>query len=368
MTNLVRIFLCIILTLTIESVQSQTTDLNTLDNAVYLEPLEPLDPQFPSNRVRRGQEGWVRFSFVVTPDGKAVDPVILDSVGGCGFEAAVLESISDWRFAATGEEWANQVRSQSFNMAGGRDRATSNFLRRYKRVMQHLAYEQTGDARKAVDSALEVGGWNLYESTMLWLMVGRVEGAEGNKPGKLESYRRALGVSNRNSLRGDDLRDLLARIFDLEMELSQYAGALRTLNRLRDEPGSEKELAERTDTVAELERMLSADEPLRASAILYSSCDSENSQSLWAYVPARPTFSFAALSGNVERFEVRCEHSRLRGLIEVDKTWSLPEKASNCQVFVFGEDGASFQFIEHASADADSVTEKAAVARSDVLD
>ena len=85
-------------------------------------------------------------------------------------------------------------------------------------------------------------------------------------------------------------------------------------------------------------------------------------------MPARRTFSFAALNGNVERFEVRCERERLEGLIEADKTWSLPASAKNCQVFVFGEDGASFEFVEHLETESDDATGLTTVARSDVLD
>ena len=38
------------------------------------------------------------------------------------------------------------------------------------------------------------------------------------------------------------------------------------------------------------------------------------------------------------------------------------------RVFVFGDDGASFQFVEHAAKGDRDVTGQAAVARSDVLD
>ena len=65
---------------------------------------------------------------------------------------------------------------------------------------------------------------------------------------------------------------------------------------------------------------------------------------------------------------MRCERERLEGPIEAEKTWSLPESAGNCQVFVFGEDGASFEFVEHHEAQVPDATDEAAVARSDVLD
>jgi hypothetical protein len=246
--------------------------------------------------------------------------------------------------------------------------ATSNFMRRYKGILQNLHYEENDKAREAVVATLERGGWNLYESTMLWLMVGRVEGALGNSAGKLEHYRRALGVSNRNSLDDDDLRELLSKIFILEMELSQYAAAQKTLNRLTLEPGSQQELAGIREQIAKLERQLASDAPISARATLFNPCNAKQGHPLWTYVPVRRTFSFAALNGNVERFEVRCERERLEGPIEAEKTWSLPDGAKNCQVFVFGDDGASFEFVEHLETESDDATGLTAVARSDVLD
>jgi len=56
------------------------------DAGVSATPLEQANPVFPSKGLRSGQEGWVRMSFVITPDGKAVDPVVIDATGGVSFE------------------------------------------------------------------------------------------------------------------------------------------------------------------------------------------------------------------------------------------------------------------------------------------
>jgi hypothetical protein len=200
------------------------------------------------------------------------------------------------------------------------------------------------------------------------MIVGRVDGAEGNNAGKLEHYRRALGVSNRNSLADDDLRDLLAKMFTLEMELEQYAAAKSTLNRLTALPGSEPQLAEMREQIAELEKQLDSDAPITAEATLFNPCNASDGEPLWSYTPVRRSFSFARLDGNVERFEVRCERNRLEGPVKAGTSWALPEDAKNCRVIVFGDDGASFQFVEHNETESPDATAEAAVARSDVLD
>jgi TonB family protein len=341
----------------------------SLDNAgVAATPLEQANPVFPSKGLRSGQEGWVSMSFVVTPDGRAIDPVVIDATGGVTFEQSARDVVSKWRFEAPASQLANNIVDIRFEIYRGRDMATSNFMRRYRRIMTHLHNEEPEDARTQVDSANELGGWNLYESTMLCLMLGRVDGAEGNTTGKLENYRRARGVSNRRSLDGEDRRDLLAKMFGLQYERGQYAAAQRTLALLKKEIGSKEAVAELQEQAAELDRRLGGMDPIVANGTLYNPCNCDAGVPLWSYQPVRRTFSFASLSGNVERFEARCDRDRLQRPVEANKRWTLPEDAGSCRVFVFGDDGASFDFVEHQDAEPDLVSEPAVVARSDVLD
>lgn len=340
-----------------------------IDNSlVAAAPVKQQNPGFPGSHIRRGQEGWVRLNFVITPDGRAVDPIVIDSTGGADFEKAARKALADWRFEPSETMLANNVVNIRFEIYRGRDKATSNFMRRYQRIMMHLRNEENEDARAQVDAAQALGGWNLYETTMLCLMLGRVDGAEGNISGKQENYERALAVSNRNSLGGEDRRELLAKLFDMQFDRAQYAAARTTLDLLRMERSSDREIVALAEKIAALDRRLEGDEPLRAQATVYNPCDCEAGNPVWSYEPARRTFSFANLSGNVERFEVRCEHDRLQDAVEAGNRWTAPGDAGSCRVFVFGDDGATFEFVEHGDAETGPASEPPAVARGNVLD
>jgi TonB family protein len=331
-------------------------------------PIEQRLPQFPGKGVRRGQEGWVHVHFVVTPDGRATDPVIVDSVGGVEFEKSVRDVVADWTFEPTGDRLVSASAVVRFETYRGRDLATSNFLRRYKDIVRDLHNEEFADAREKVDETAALGGWNLYESTMLWLMIGRIEGAEGNDVGKLEAYRRALAINNRAALNGEDRQDLLQQTFELEMGQSQYAAARKTLAKLEAQPDAEGAVEELAGLVMALEKQINGDAPITARATLFSPAGSAESESLWVYEPLRRTFSFAALNGNVERFEVRCERNRLDGAVAAGQAWTLPDDARDCRLFVFGDDGASFDFVEYAHSDSVDTAADAAVATNDGLD
>ncbi len=352
------------------SVFAKSFEIQMDTSGVAVPAVEQPAPAFPDGKMRRGQEGWVRLNFVVGPDGQAVDPIIVDSSGGSLFEQSALAVVSAWRFQPpeAGVELANNTVEVRFEIEGERDRATRNFLRRYRDIVHDLYYVNLDKARNQVDTANDFGGWNLYESTMLALLNARVEGAEGDTVEQLEHYRRALALSNRTALDGKDRREVLGKILDLEIETQQYGAALITLETLRAEAGSDADLAAFADTVARPERSINGSEPIVATATIYNPCNCDAGDPLWTYAPIRRSFSFDELNGNVERFEARCENNRISAQVETGTKWSLPADWGSCQLFVFGDDAATFKFIEHGEDTGDNDVGHSAVASSDVLD
>ena len=327
-------------------------------------------PNYPGHMVRRGQEGYVLMHFVVTRDGRAADPIIIDSSGGIGFEQEARKIIGKWRFEppAGDAELPDNMISIRSEMRLGREAASPNFLRRYRRAVTHLHRDEYEDARIQLDDAQQLGGWNLYETTMLWLMIGRVEGGEGNDIGKLEAYQRALRIATRRAIGGKDRRDLLSRIFGMQDQIGNFAGAVRTYRQLEREAGGEEETEALAARAGEIAELVESAPTITAGATIYNPCDCDEGEPLWYYQPARRTFSFARVSGNVERFEARCETGRLGGRVEEDRTWTLPPGGNACHVFVFGDDGASFDFVEHLEGGPNENDSETAVARSHVLD
>jgi len=332
--------------------------------------IEQAGPSYPENVIRKGQQGWIRMHFVVTPEGRAIDPIVIDSSGGAGFEEEARKAATGWRFEApaSSAELPNNLVNIRSKKGGGKESASRDFVRRYRRIVTHLYHEEVEVARQAIDSAYAKGGWNLYESVMFWLMAGRVDGAEGDMVGKLEKYRRALGISNRKSLDGDGRREALVKIFELEDQFGQYAHAMATFARLEKETENSAELAKFGPRAAEIAALVASEKTIAANATIYSPCDCVAGEPLWYYRPERRTFSFANLNGNVQRFEARCDSKRIRGDVVESKLWTLAPDWGSCRVFVFGDDGATFDFLEHLDDSQEESTGEAADARSHVLD
>lgn len=346
------------------SAQTYLIDVSNVGGAIVMEQEKP---GYPGGLVPLGQDGWVRMHFVITAEGNAVDPIIIDSSGGMPFEAEAMRSAETWQFAAppSGAEMPNNLVSIRTRIRRGKDSPGLDFVRAYNSIIKQIAAGRSDTARKKVHKAQEKGGWNLYESTLLWMLNGRIE---GDAAAKLEAYRRALSISSQRSLSNKDRLQLLGNIFALQDEAGHHADARRTFARLSSMDESSEAAAELAPRAAEIDALLLSEATLAARATIYNPCNCDAGQPLWYYRPARRTFSFANLNGNVQRFEARCDTHRVRDTVEEGKSWTLAPEWGNCRVFVFGDDGSSFDFMEQPIDDDKQNTGEAAVARNHVLD
>ena len=349
-------------------VLAEKYEIDVWNSGATATPIEQPDPAYPQSLEKSGQEGWVRMHFVVAPDGRAIDPLIIDSSGGPAFEDEARKALASWRFTPpeSGAEDAHNLVNIRSEVRGSRDSATKSFRREHQRIVLDLVHEKNDDARAKMDKLYAAGGFNTYESTMLWLMMGRVDGAEKNEAGKLEYYRRALAVSTPRTLRVENKRGLLEKIFELEDQFGHYTNALQAFRSLKAASGKVDVSEAVAARAAQIQELIDGEENIVAKAAIYNPCNCEAGEPLWYYKPARRTFSFANLSGNVERFEARCENHRVQGPVEAGTEWALAPEWGSCRVFVFGDDGATFEFVEHpAGAEDDAPT---AVVNDDVLD
>lgn len=330
----------------VDAKQQFDVRMTTTGSAVALVQ-EP--PAYPEDNVKRGQEGWVRMSYVVTPQGLAVDPIILDSSGGASFEAQARKIIAQWRFEPVAAELPYNVVNIWSEVRNGRDSASRGFIRQMNHVLDYHNDQRFDAASIQVDALAKRGGLNLYESTMMWLLTGRINAANDDAAGNLEKYGRALALGNTKALPSVDRIGLLENIFSLQAELQQFSAALKTRARLQKLKASAGALTRTAPLANQIKDALESPISTAAKATILNPCDCDEGEPLWHYVATKSNFSFANISGDVERFEARCAGHRIAATVSPDKVWPIDPEWGYCRVFVFGESGATFDFIEHTS-------------------
>lgn len=60
-----------------------------------------LELDYPDGALRRGVEGWVELSYLVTADGKVTNVKVLDATPAGTFEAAASRALSHMRYKPT---------------------------------------------------------------------------------------------------------------------------------------------------------------------------------------------------------------------------------------------------------------------------
>lgn len=75
---------------------SPTIAAPTIDNEVM--PLVRVPPQYPHTASRRGIEGVVTVSFIITKDGQVRDPIVVSAKPENIFDSAALTAVLKWKF------------------------------------------------------------------------------------------------------------------------------------------------------------------------------------------------------------------------------------------------------------------------------
>jgi TonB family protein len=304
--------------------------------ALAAEPVEKALPMFPSE-AKRGEEGWVQLSFVVSDDGRAVDPVVLASIGGDEFERSAIDALDGWRFEATGEEAGRNVVTMRFERSDDDDRASRNFMRWYVRIIEDFNADKVKAAREALDEVREKGGWTLFEATLLEILDSRIAAAEKDDASRLAALYRALNIGDEAALNVDTLRELYRSIIELETSANRLAAAKASFSALESLNFDEQSLAELARGIEAIENAgasINVDVEIR--------CDDEP----WSHTPTGRLLTFADVEQGVHRYEARCDAKRMAGTVENGLALSLPETWGNCDLLVFGDEGATFSLTE----------------------
>src|SRR5690349_9903703 len=63
-------------------------------------------PRYPDSERYEGKEGWVVVNLMVDPNGKPMEPTVVESTGNRTFEKEALRSVMSWTFepAALGDQ------------------------------------------------------------------------------------------------------------------------------------------------------------------------------------------------------------------------------------------------------------------------
>ena len=119
----------------------------------------------------------------------------------------------------------------------------------------------------------------------------------------------------------------------------QYADALGTYDLIK-----KYQIATSQDTklAGELEARIADTKPVEVRGWVHD----DSLGGAWRHELFRRKFEFYKINGKLDHFELYCNGRELRSAIEETSAWVIPPSWSQCEIFVFGDAGATFQFYE----------------------
>jgi len=329
----------------------QDNDGKSLATGTFAKAIEKNPPTYPRIAQRRGQEGWVIVSYVIQPDGRVTDPIIEDSSGIDSFEQETLRVVQTWRYepATWNGEAVEQYHTKhkltfAIEVPQGKRGAKKKFRDKYRDINALIQNGEIETAESMIDEAFESPGWNMYETTRLWLLSAQVQIEKGDDKETLTSLRRAAGGAE--FIEPEIYADILQELFALEFTLDLFSDALNTYAKMQQADALEG----RDDIIEAAERLqkfVSGTEPLVMNGLVEPHGSVE--EGIWSYRPLRRKLAFDNIDGHVDSIEFRCDWHRAKDKVSTDRTWEIPESWGNCNLYVYGDPGARFHLIEYAA-------------------
>ncbi len=310
-------------------------------------PIKRIEPRYPRIAQTRGQEGWVLVSFVVQPDGSVSDPVVDDSNGISSFETEALRTVKKWTYEPAMQDGKAVQQCQTktyltFEMEGSHG-ARRSFIKFHREAGDLINSGSIDAATELIDEKEATGQLNLYENARLWLLRSEIAGRQGNRRAQLAALRRGTtGLGNH--IEKGLYKKLLPVELRLELGQFEYSAALNTYETMKKHPDL---LEDNPDLVAMVEQLVNEVASQKALYLEGEIADCPDCKGNWSYKLLRREFTFETIAGQLNNFELRCDWKYFNDNPNKEVTWRVPANWGACHVYLYGEPGTKFKFLEY---------------------
>ncbi|KZN44100.1 energy transducer TonB [Pseudoalteromonas luteoviolacea] len=348
----------------LSAVSSQVTPANnpqigdihkeTIVNAVAVKRVEPV---YPVQAARKGQEGWVELSYVVNENGEVESVLVENSSGIRSFEKAALNAVKQWKFdpATQNNKPVKQCQNQiqmNFLLNNAEVGVSRRFLGRYKKLITKIENNELEGVPEKLEELRAINLGNFTENSHFWTAEARYYYKTGEKEKELEALNK-VAYRGKEYLNRDMYVASVARATILNLEKNKLKHAMLMFDKLSQTKGGESHTKQLFPYIDKVEAFI-ADE---SKQIWVQGEISE--RSIWQHDLARSAFTIANVQGNLTSLEVRCANQYSVYDVKQGLQWNIPQSWQRCRVYVHGSKGATFNLVETSSTEQTPSTGKA---------
>ncbi|MGB1262194.1 MAG: energy transducer TonB [Cognaticolwellia sp.] len=307
-------------------------------------PKVRVTPKYPKEAARQSREGWAKLSFIIEKDGSVSNVITKETSGSKDLTLAAKKAVMKWQYEPAMEngepiqQCANDV-LMMFRMDGnGASGATRRFQSLYKKTQTALSaknYPKTKELLKRFD---KIKYLHLSENNYLQLLSAQYAS---------EIDEHALQLSHLNKIvladtpeNAKQLLSILDQKFIIEIKLNRLKSAYNTFKRIKKMSIAAPYLEGYQEILKRVDNFINSDNELIVNGDI-------RSNDYWYHALVRNEFTLSNISGELTKMDIRCANKRHIYSIENNNTWKIPATWQQCQIFIFGENNATFSLIEH---------------------
>jgi TonB family protein len=300
--------------------------------------------KYPSIHQRRGQEGWVVLNYMINTSGKAYDIHIGDSSGGRGFEKAAVQSIEKaiYKPALLNGNTIDAGASMrfTFQLEGAVHGAGQKFHKTYRWLLKAIESDDREKSDRLM-GRLKVARNSLYEGAYFYVASFFYFKQWGSELQQHEAILKATYIDKGDGFLPEKLlTSLLWSRLSLEFKLNMLAGALNTIDLLR-ERGLNDEILSKLYTKEQKV------EAVRVSDKAFSVANRINGNYRAQHSLLKSSFHISNIEGRIAELRVHCDKGYLGFSFDPDINYRVKSGWRECELTVIGDPDTAFIVVEY---------------------
>lgn len=323
-----------------------------LTNSVYKEAqvIKYQAPIYPRIAAERGDEGWVRLSFVVSADASIKDIQVIDHSDVDAFIRPAINAASKYQFQPATQ---NGIPVDSieeikilFQMEGKPKGASRKFASKFRLFRKAILKEDRAKALVHLKALRTIKVNNHYEYAFLNLAEyyhGLLN--KDNDFVQITRLRAATRIANVEPyIPNDAWGDAMKSLFVLEARVGDYGAALDTFERIPDKKVF-------SDIRTKLDPFQQEIRQLRHNKTPISSKVKLNQRGFGYLDLLKPVFTVSNLDGQVDSFRLSCDSGISTVEFRLDSEYKIPESFGRCSLRIRGLAESRFDLVQLATTD-----------------
>jgi len=312
--------------------------------AVPIDRPQPVYPHRDTGFLDVYTEAQVDVRFTIGSDGVVKNANIERLLGPPEFGDSALAAVAQYKYQPAIEDGhpveQNRRIRFTFQISNPIVGARAKVVSAYRDAVQLAKDKKTDEAIAALKAIIGQQRLNFYERTMVAFVLASIYVDQSNNSLALDQIRDA--TLNEGGFLDKRAQENAIRLrISLEAANGEFAEAFAWFEILKkhvtvgDDDSSAK-------LVGRLHALLDDSTPLELDA----SISPDAGAPPWQHTLLRRSFSFDAITGKLNNFEMRCDRHGIESAVSDKANWTVPKSWSGCVIYVSGAPGTKFQFVE----------------------